>query len=386
MKIRAIAPIVVNARMRNWVFVKFETDEGITGWGEASLEWKTRGVAGCIGDLSPLVVGEDPTRIEHLYQILYRQGFFRPGVVGMSAISGIEQACWDIFGKSVGLPVYKLLGGLVRDRIRLYDHLGGGDMQSLYLDDQPEIMAERARRSVADGFTAVKVLVVPRTLPLDGIASLRHAERCMAAIREAVGDNIDIMVDLHGRAWPEMAIQYADTLTPYRPWFFEEPVPPENVDALAQVARAIRVPVATGERLVTRYEFREVLEKRACGILQPDLCHCGGLLEARKIAAMAEAYYVSIAPHNPLGPVATAAALQFGAATPNFLIQEHFRSDVPWRDEVLVDPLAFDRGFAYPTQRPGLGVEVDEAAAARHPFQQEEVLRYFHPDTAVADW
>jgi galactonate dehydratase len=152
------------------------------------------------------------------------------------------------------------------------------------------------------------------------------------------------------------------------------------------VAHAIRIPVATGERLVTRYGFREVLEKRACGIIQPDLCHCGGLLEARKIAAMAETYYVSVAPHNPLGPVATAAALQFGFATPNFLIQEFLRSDVPWRDEVLVEPLAFERGYAFPTDKPGLGVEVDEEVAARHPFQQEEILRYFHPDQAVADW
>jgi len=386
MKIIAITPVVVNAELRNWVFVKVETDEGITGWGEASLEWKTRGVAGCVADLTPFLLGEDPTRIEHLYQIMYRQSFFRPGLVGMSAVSGIEQACWDIFGKSLGVPVYKLLGGLVRDHIRMYDHLGGGEMRSLYLDDQPDIMAERARSSIEDGFSAVKVLVVPRTLPLDGTAALRHAERCMAAIRVAVGDDVDIMVDLHGRTWPEMAIRYADVLAPYRPWFFEEPVPPENVDALAQVARAIRIPVATGERLVTRHQFREVFEKRACGIIQPDLCHCGGLLEARKIAAMAETYYISVAPHNPLGPVATAAALQFGFATPNFLIQEYFRSDVPWRDEVLVEPLAFDRGVAYPTDLPGLGVEVDEMVAARHPYKQEEILRYFHPDMSVADW
>lgn len=386
MNITAITPVVVNAHMRNWVFVKVETNEGIIGWGEASMEWKTRAVAGCIDDLTPFILGEDPTRIEHIYQILYRQAFFRSGVVGMSALSGIEQACWDIFGKSVGLPVYKLLGGLVRDRIRMYDHLGGGEMHSLYLDDQPDVMAERARRSVEEGFTAIKTLVVPRTLPLDGTAPLRHADRCMAAIREAVGDDVDIMVDLHGRTWPEMAIQYADVLAPYRPWFFEEPVPPENVDALAQVARAIHIPVATGERLMTRYGFREVLEKRACGIIQPDLCHCGGLLETRKVAAMAETYFVSVAPHNPLGPVATAAALQFGFATPNFLIQEFLRSDVPWRDEVLVEPLVFDQGYTYPTHKPGLGVEVNEAVAAQHPFQQEEILRYFHPDGAVADW
>lgn len=386
MKITRVGSVIVNARLRNWVFVKLDTDEGIVGWGEASLEWKTQSVAGCINDLAPLLIGEDPTRIEHLYQIMTRQAFFRGGVVGMSAVSGIEQACWDVYGKSLGLPVYRLLGGRVRDKIRLYDHLGGGDSTSVYQADQPEQMAERACESVARGYTAVKVLVVPRTEPLDGTASLGHAERCMAAIRDAVGPDIDVMVDLHGRTWPEMAIQYAEVLAPYRPWFFEEPVPPENVDAMAHVAHAISIPVATGERLVTRHEFRQVLEKRAAGIIQPDLCHCGGLWEARKIAAMAETYYVSVAPHNPLGPVATAAALQFGFATPNFLIQEHFRSDVPWRGEVLVEPLDLAGGFVRPTERPGLGVDVDEGVAARHPYRPEEVLRYFHPDGSVADW
>lgn len=386
MKITRVGTVVVNANLRNWVFVKVETDAGLVGWGEASLEWKTLAVAGCVSDLAPLVVGEDPRRIEHLYQILSRQAFFRGGVVGLSAVSGIEQACWDVFGKSLGLPVYQLLGGRVRDVLRMYDHLGGGEMTSVYEADTPDQMAERARESVAAGYTAVKVLVVPRTAPLDGTAPLRHAERCMAAIRDAVGPDVDVMVDLHGRTWPEMAIQYAEVLAPYRPWFFEEPVPPENLDALARVARAIRVPVATGERLVTRHEFRQVLEKQAAGIIQPDLCHCGGLWEARKIAAMAETYYVSVAPHNPLGPVATAAALQFGFATPNFLIQEHFRSDVPWRDEVLVEPLDLAHGVAHPTDRPGLGIEVNEEAAAHHPYQPEQVLRYFHPDGSVADW
>jgi galactonate dehydratase len=385
-RIAAITPVVVNARMRNWVFVKVETDAGLVGWGEASLEWKTRAVVGCIQDLAPFVLGQDPCRVEHLYQVMHRQPFFRPGLVGMSAISGIEMACWDVFGRAVGLPVYKLLGGRVRDRVRLYDHLGGGEMHSLYLDDQPEAMAERARRSVEDGFTAVKVLVVPRTMPLDGAAPLRHAERCMRAIRDAVGDDVEVMVDLHGRTWPEMAIRYAEALAPYRPWFLEEPVPPENVDALVRVARATSIPVATGERLATRHQFRELLEKRACGIVQPDLCHCGGIAEARKIAAMAETYYVSVAPHNPLGPVATAAAVHFGFATPNFLIQEHLRADVPWRDDVLAEPLTTDRGFVRPPERPGLGVAVDEAEAAKHPFEQELLMAYSHQDGAVADW
>jgi galactonate dehydratase len=386
-KIVAISTRVVNARMRNWVFVKVETDQGLVGWGEASLEWKTRAVVGCVEDLAPLILGQDPRRIEHLYQTMYRHSFFRMGVIGMSALSGIEQACWDIFGKSLEVPVYQLLGGAVRESIRMYDHLGGGEMNALYLQDQPERMAERARESVAAGYSAIKALVVPVSEPLDGLAPIRRAEACMAAIREAVGDGVDVMVDPHGRTTPAMAIQYGQALAPYRLFFFEEPCPPENPAALAEVARGLPgVPIATGERLVTRFQFRELFEQGACAVVQPDLCHCGGLWEARKIAAMAETYYVSVAPHNPLGPIATAAAIQFGFATPNFLIQEAIRSDVPWRDEVVTTPIRVVDGHVSLPERPGLGIEVDEVAAARHPFEQEVLMQPYHRDGAVADW
>ncbi len=385
MKITAIRPLIVNAKMRNWIFVKVETDAGLVGWGEASLEWKTRAVAGAIGDLEPFIRGQDPRRIEYLWQIMYRQPFFRGGIVTMSAISGIEQACWDILGKSLGVPVSQLLGGTVRDRVRMYDHLGGGEMQALYLDDVAESMAQRARESVAAGYTAVKVLAVPKTAPIDGPLVITRAARTMAAIREAVGDQVDIMVDFHGRTSPAMGIAVAEALAPYRPLFIEEPALPENPDGLAMVARAVKIPVATGERLVTRFEFRALLEKGACAIIQPDLCHCGGLWEARKIAAMAETYYVAVAPHNPLGPIATAACIHFALVTPNFLIQEAIRADVPWRDAVVTPPRIVD-GHALLYAGPGLGIEVNEAEAARHPFNQEEILRYWHADGSVADW
>jgi galactonate dehydratase len=387
MKIVKVSSVVVNAVMRNWVFVKVETDESITGWGEASLEWKTRGVVGCIADLEPMILGQDPRRIEHLYQVMNRHAFFRAGVVGMSALSGIEQACWDIFGKSLGVPVYQLLGGAVRDSIRMYDHLGGGEMNAVYNQDQPEQMAERARESVADGYSAVKALVVPISEPLDSMAALRHADHCMAAIRNAVGDDIEIMVDLHGRTTPAMAIQFGEVLRPYRPWFLEEPCPPENVEGMAEVARALPgIAIATGERLVTRFQFRPLLERGACAVIQPDLCHCGGLWEARKIAAMAEAYYVSVAPHNPLGPIATAAAIHFDIATPNFLIQEAMRSDVPWRNDVVTTPVEVVDGRVSLPTRPGIGIEVNEVEAARHPFEPEILVQPYHRDGAVADW
>ena len=331
-KITAVSSVIVNARMRNWVFVKVETDTpGLVGWGEASLEWKTRAVAGAVEDLKPFLLGEDPTRIEHIYQKLYRQPFFRPGVIGLSAISGIEMACWDILGKHLGVPVYKLLGGAVRDRVRMYTHLGGGEMSSVYESFDATRVIDLAFQVVGAGYTAVKVVFVPYSEPLVDAPTVKKFGAVMAMLRKAVGDRIDIMVDFHGRTWPAVAIEYINAIAEYRPFFVEEPVPPENIDALAEVRRAVRVPIATGERLVTRHQFREVFEKQAAHVVQPDLCHCGGLLEARKIAAMAETYYVGVAPHNPLGPVANAAALHFALSTPNFLIQEDMLTDVPWR-------------------------------------------------------
>lgn len=391
MKITGVRTVVVNAQMRNWVFVKVETDQdGLWGWGEASLEWKTRAVAGAVEDFVPMLIGEDPRRIEHLYQKMYRQSFWRVGVIGMSAISGIEQALWDIRGKSLGVPVYELLGGQVRDRVRMYTHLGGGDMKSVYdaQDDGPAAMVDLALEVVERGYTAVKVLATPPTESLNSLESYRYAERRMDALRSALGDSIDIMVDCHGRHFPANGLEFCRVMAPLKPFFVEEPVPPENVDALAELRRQSPVPIATGERLVTRHEFRRVFELQACHVIQPDLCHCGGLWEAKKIAAMAETYYMGVAPHNPLGPVANAAALHFALSTPNFLIQEDMLSDVPWRWEVVTHSLRSENGYWLPSDAPGLGVEVNEAAAARHPFEQEVMhsLGARARDGAILDW
>ncbi|MEZ5355692.1 MAG: galactonate dehydratase [Bryobacteraceae bacterium] len=392
MKITGVRTIVVNAQMRNWVFVKVETDQdGLWGWGEASLEWKTRAVAGCVEDFAPMLLGEDPARIEHLYQKMYRQSFWRLGVIGMSAISGIEQALWDVRGKALGVPVYQLLGGRVRDRVRMYTHLGGGDMKAVYETQDagdPAPMVALAQKVVAEGYGAVKVLLTPPTETLARAVELQTAERYMRALRDALGDGIDIMVDCHGRHFSGNAVEFLKVLAPYRPYFVEEPVPPENVDAMAEVRRASPVPIATGERLVTRFGFREVFEKQACHVIQPDLCHCGGLWEAKKIAAMAEIYYMGVAPHNPLGPVANAAALHFALSTPNFLIQEDMLADVPWRWDVVRHSLETEDGYWLPCDRPGLGVEVDEAAAKKHPFEQEvlHATTVRAHDNAVLDW
>jgi galactonate dehydratase len=392
MKITSVRTVVVNAQMRNWIFVKVETDQaGLWGWGEASIEWKTRAVVGAVEDFAPMLLGEDPRRIEHLYQKMYRQSFFRPGVIGMSAISGIEQALWDVLGRSLGQPVYQLLGGAVRDRVRMYTHLGGGDMKAVYETQRaadPKLFVERAQQVVERGYGAVKVLITPPTEVLNPIASYRLAERFMAALREALGDGVDIMVDCHGRHFPANAIEFCRVLAPYRPFFVEEPVPPENVDAMAEVRRASPVPIATGERLVTRFGFREIFEKQACHVIQPDLCHCGGLWEAKKIAAMAETYYMGVAPHNPVGPVANAVALHFALSTPNFLIQEDMLTDVPWRWDVVQHQLRTENGHWLPCDAPGLGVEVDEEQAKKHPFEQEVIhsTSVRAPDGAILDW
>jgi galactonate dehydratase len=387
MKITAVRTVVVNAEMRNWVFVKVETDEGLVGWGESTVEWKTRAVVACIEDLTPLLVGEDPRRIEHLWQVMYRQHYFRPGIVECSAISGIEIACWDILGKSLDVPVYRLLGGAVRDYVRLYDHLGGGDMQSVYHSVSPEQVRSRVRESIEAGFDAIKLaVVIPRTQSLEGAAVRRQAEALMAAARDEAGPDVDLMVDFHGRARTAMAIAYAKLLEPYQPFFYEEPCPPENPKAMALVASHTHVPLATGERLCTRHAFRELFELQAIAVAQPDVVHCGGIAEAKRIAAAAEMYHIAVAPHSSTGPIGHAASLHVAFSTPNFLIQETWRADVPWRFEVLSEGLQINHGKALLPSRPGLGIEVDERQAQKHPYKPEPLMRYFHDDGAVADW
>jgi galactonate dehydratase len=375
MRITKVSSTVVNALLRNWVLVRVETDQpGLYGWGEASLELKTRAVVGAIDDLAPMLIGEDPTRIEHLYEKLYRMSFFRLGVIGMSAISGIEHALWDILGKSLNVPVYKLLGGAVRDKVRMYTHLGGGEMDAVYRTFDAGPLVDLAHKVIAQGYTALKVVCVPYSEPLMGMTYTKRFAKAIEKLRLAVGDEIDIMIDFHGRTYPATAIQYINAVEEFSPFFCEEPIPPENLEALLEVRRAVNVPIATGERLVTRHQFRRVFELQVCHVIQPDICHCGGLLEARKIAAMAETYYMGVAPHNPLGPIANCVALHFALATPNFVIQEDMLSDVPWRWDVVKQDLKTEKGYWLTPDAPGLGIEVDDKEAAKHPFKQEVLI------------
>jgi galactonate dehydratase len=392
MKITKIETLVCHARMRNWVFVKVLTDQpGLYGWGEATLEWHTRGVVGAIEDLSQLLIGEDPTRIEHLWQMMYRQHFWHGnGIIRGTAISGIDIALWDIVGKLHGVPCHKLWGGPVRDYVRLYSHLGGGRMEDFYCCDPADAarFGELAQQAVGEGFTAFKSMAVPPTMPLEGMQPIRYAEACVRAMRDAVGDCIDIMVDCHARPSPRMGMLFAKALEPYNLYWFEEPCWPETMDDIALIQRAVKTPIATGERLVGAHAFRELLEKRAASVIQPDITHCGGLSEARRICAMAEAYRVAVAPHNPQGPVSTAAALELGFATPSYVICETVHSDVPWRADVVKEGFTIEKKgqIVRPNIRPGLGIEIDEDEARRHPFEQEVVLRVFHKDGSVGDW
>jgi galactonate dehydratase len=392
MKIAKIETQVCHARMRNWIFVKVVTDQpGLIGWGEATLEWHTRAVVGAVEDIAQLLIGEDPSRIEHLWQMMHRQHFWHAnGIVRATALSGIDIALWDILGKIHGVPCHKLWGGPVRDYVRLYCHLGGGKMEDFYETAPADAkrFAELARRAVEEGFSAFKCMAVPETMPVDGLRPVRYAESCVAALRDAVGEDVDIMVDAHARPSPRMGVRFAKALEPYGLYFFEEPCWPENPKDLAAVQRAVATPIASGERLIGVQAFRDLLEKRGASVLQPDITHCGGLTEARRIAALAEASRVAMAPHNPQGPVSTAASLELGFATPSYVICESVHADVPWRADVVQEGFQVDpkTRAVRPSTRPGLGIEIDEAEVRKHPFQQEIPQRTFYADGSVGDW
>jgi galactonate dehydratase len=383
MKITAIKTRIVNAEMRNWVFVKVETDDpGLFGWGEATLEWKTRSVVGAVEDLTPLLLGRDPRDIEQAVRVLKKHSFWRLGVIGMSAISGIEMALWDILGKHLGVPVWRLLGGQVRDKVRVYTHLGLGNMRAVYETLEATPLVERVHEVVEKGYRALKAVFIPYTHYHAPLPEVDKVARMMEALRAAVGPEIEVMVDFHGRpASAAAALAYIQALEPGRPMFVEEPLPPGETGALQALAGRTSVPLATGERLIDRAEFHDLLAARAASILQPDICHCGGLLEAKKIAAMAEAVSVGVAPHNPLGPIAGVAALHFAVSTPNHVIQEEMVGAVPWYFDVVQGPIRMVDGFWQVPAAPGLGIDVNEVECAKHPFQPEVI----HTRNAVLD-
>ncbi|WP_423066252.1 galactonate dehydratase [Devosia sp. CN2-171] len=391
MKITGIETVVVNAVHRNWIFVKVLTDQpGLWGWGEATLEWKTRAVKGAIDDLAPFVVGQDPMNIEHIVNAMTRFSFWPLGSIGLTAVSGIEHALWDIKGKALGVPVWQLLGGKVRDKVRVYTHLRRGASSARVSNTDISAFCDAVQETVEMGYNAIKLGFVPYTGYDAPLPAVRHVEKLAAAVRERVGDGVDVMTDFHGRPDSlDAAIAYIKAIEPIKPLFCEEVIQPGDTPAMADIARRVDCPLATGERLFTPREFAEVAETRAVAYIQPDLAHCMGIGGGRKIAAIAEAAHMGVCPHNPMGPVAGAVALQFDVATTNFVIQEEAVGIVPWFEEICsVYPLQLvDGSWAVP-EAPGLGIEIDEVAAARYPFQQEIIpaLTAVLPDGRIANW
>jgi galactonate dehydratase len=372
MKITKLETFFVAPR---WLFLRMHTDEGLVGLGEPILEGRAQTVAAAVQEVGRYLLGQDPRRIEHHWQAIYRGQFYRGGPILTSALSGIEQAMWDLTGKWLGQPVYRLLGGPTRERIRMYRWAGGAT---------PEDAARSAKEAVAQGFTAIKTGIPKAPIrTIDSLAYVQRTERTFAAMREAVGPEVDIAVDFHGECSPAMSIRLARALEPYYPLFIEEPVLPGNVEELARVARATSIPIATGERLFTRWDFRPVLEQHAAAVLQPDLSHAGGIAECRKIAAMAECYYGTVAPHCPLGPIALAACLHLDAAIPNFLVQEH----VTLGQGYLKQPFTMKGGYIELPTGPGLGLELDEEALADKVSDGAwDNPRLLHEDGSVGDW
>ena len=380
MKIARIEQFFPRVRTR---LIKITTDTGIVGWGETTLEGKPRSVAAAVEELADYLLGKDPLRIEHHWQHIYRSAFFRGGPVLLTALSGIDQALWDIAGKHFGVPVYQLLGGAVRDRIRVYAHWGIHDLS------EAGLKAARARldRLRAAGYTTFKSGPGGAWRGHEPPAVVDDFVRRAYLMREWVGPTVELAFDFHGKMTPALAIELCHELQGMRPLFVEEPVPQENVAALKRVADAVRVPIATGERLLTRWGFREVCERQAAAYLQPDVAHVGGISELKKVGHQAELYYMHLAPHCAIGPVALAAALHVDAVIPNFLIQEQI--DQSLGDGLLEEAWQVVDGHIALPARPGLGFEVNASEAEQQRAEHVEELggEHYHPsDGSVADW
>ena len=377
MKITNIEALGANLGGGNHIYVKVVTDEHLVGYGEAYRAGPDTSVVAAIEYLKDWLIGEDPTRIEHLWRIMHNGSRFPGGSIVNAAISGIETALWDIKGKAHGVPVYQLLGGRCRDKIRDYLGTGGGT---------PAEAAAAAVDAVRQGFTAVKMSPFPagpEKMPWAQV--LKGAAAKLEAVRRAVGDDIDIGLDPHARLFePYKALELAEAVAPYRPMFFEEPLRPENISAMGQLREKLPIPLATGEMLYTKYEFRDLIAARGADILQPDIVLCGGLLETKKIAALAEADYLTIAPHNPLGGMSTAVSTHFAASTGNFLILEYRLDTVGPNSKLLKKPIRFDNGYLVIPETPGLGVEINEDAIKNHPLQYWRRPLVIEPDGNVA--
>ncbi|RBI59021.1 galactonate dehydratase [halophilic archaeon] len=369
-----------------WLFLRVETSNGLVGWGEPVIEGRARTVRTAVEELMDnYLIGNNPLHIEDHWQSMYRGGFYRGGPILMSAIAGIDQALWDIKGKYYDTPIYELLGGKSRNRLRVYQWIGG---------DRPADVGEAAREKIDAGFTALKMNATSEMRRIGTPAAVDEAVDRLASVREAVGDEVDIGVDFHGRVHKSMAKRLSSALEPYDPFFIEEPLLPEHNDELPDIAAHTTTPIATGERMFSRWDFKGVLEDGAVDVIQPDLSHAGGITEVKKIAAMAEAYDVAVAPHCPLGPIALAACVQVDTCSPNVLIQEQ-SLDIHYNEtsdvlDYLSNPsvFEFEEGYVDIPSGPGLGIELDEDVIRERTELETNWHNpiWRHDDGSVAEW
>ena len=382
MKITRLTTYAVPPR---WLFLKLETDEGLIGWGEPVVEGRAHTVATAVDELSDYLVGKDPLQIEKHWQAMYRGAFYRGGPILMSAIAGVDQALWDIKGKYHDAPIHQLLGGQVRDRIKVYAWVGG---------DRPADIVSSAQNAVNEGFSATKMNLTEELQVIDHLSKIDDAVERIASLRGAVGNKLDIAVDFHGRVHAPMAKVLIKAIEPYNPLFIEEPVLSEQLETMAQLRRNTHIPIATGERLYSRFDYKNLFTLGAADIIQPDVSHAGGITECKKIAAMAESWDLALAPHCPLGPIALAACLQIDAVSQNAFIQEqsqgiHYNQSNDLTD-YLSDPsgLHFSAGYVDIPQGPGLGIEINED----YVIERSKVGHRWHnplwqhADGSIAEW
>lgn len=376
MKISSIRTHIVG-QQRNFLFVVVQTDEGLCGLGEAGITWREEAVAAFISALTPSLVGQDPFRTEHLWQVMHRCGFFPTGPVGTAALSAIDIALWDLKAKALGVPLYQLLGGLVRERVVCYPHVRGSS---------PEQLAEAAAALVREGWRFVRFDLPQQGQLLEPRAAVRQAVQHVAAVREAVGADVEIIIDAHTRIDTADAVTLCRELEPLRPYFVEDPVRSENPAALRRLRQQTAVPIAMGEQYATKWQFREAIESNWIDFARIDLCLAGGLTEALKIAGWCQTHYIAVAPHNPLGPVSTAACLHLDLATPNFAVQECARIPGEVLPVLFPQQAPFADGFLLPSAASGLGVEIDEAAVDHYPPIQGDCPRLQRDDGAFTNW
>lgn len=370
MKIIDMKPFVVDCFRTNWVFVKVYTDEGITGIGEGTLEYKEKAFLGALEHIREYLTGKNPFHIEQHFHGIYRDAYWRGGPVLMSALSAVEMALWDILGKSLNVPVYQLLGGKVNDKVRIYVNGWFAGAK------EPEEFGAKAKEAVKRGVTAMKWDPFGKNYLNISNAELDKALRNVAAVREAVGNEVDLLIEAHGRFNIPTGIKIAKELEQFKPMFLEEPTPPDSLEALKAVRDKSPVAISAGERLYTRWDYRRFFDMMPADYIQPDISHAGGIMELKKIAAEAECRYIPFAPHNPSGPVANAATLQLAATCPNFEILEIMYSDVEWRKDVTDERLEYKDGYISIPDKPGLGIEIDEEECLKHPYQVHTLRHY----------